>query len=178
MTHKTEIKSDWALPADSHTPDWLSGINIIFHTSFIYYPPCCSAVIELTHSSTATEGFSTSQQGHRAVTGIKPVSFLLQDGLWSQEDTLTPQCDIDKFLKRADKKNDTWWFKPTLDLDAVLTVYVLQETVWVMKLDTFMNAVLGAVKWLFCLDASFIICHVLLLCWDIKIFHWIRDKWK
>lgn len=110
MTHKTEIKSDRELPADTHTPDWLSGINIIFHTSFIYYPPCCSAVIELTHSSTALHGDTGIQrlaQGRRAVTGIKPMSFQSRGGLWSHEDTLTQQCDIDIFVKRADK-SATW----------------------------------------------------------------------
>lgn len=72
MAHKTEIKSDRELPADSHTPDWQSGINIIFHPSFIYYPPCCSAVIELTRSSTLTEGFGILQKDTQLSQGSNP----------------------------------------------------------------------------------------------------------
>ena len=43
--------------------------------------------------------------------------------LCGHEDSLTPQCDIDIFFKRADKSASRW-FNLLLDLDAVLTAWL------------------------------------------------------
>lgn len=72
---------------------WLAGrVNIIFHPSFIYYPPCCSAVIGLTVIHSDGDAWHPAQ-GHRPVSGTAPVwvqiweEHCVADGTnWWQED--------------------------------------------------------------------------------------------
>lgn len=93
MPHKSEIKAERELPADSHTPDSLSAMNIIFHTSFIYYPPRRPTVSELTHSFTLREGIGAWHKD----AGLSPLSSPCPSSY--RVDTLTAQCDINIFLK-------------------------------------------------------------------------------